>query len=78
MTSVTLSGACYRCGDPNHWADLCPHNERAATKKEHEARIAGYVQRWTDGEILSREKQQMISEENKLWHGDKCRPAITI
>jgi hypothetical protein len=70
------AGCCRRCGDPGHWADTCPHNQRAATRKEHEARIDSYVARYHDGDIDAREKQHMIREENQQWHGDKLPAAL--
>lgn len=67
---------CYRCGSPDHWADSCPHNARAATRREHETRIAGYVGMYISGEIAQHEKQRMIQAENELWYGENMPPGL--
>lgn len=76
MTDPAPPGACFRCGIPGHWADTCPWLAKATTKGEHEARIAKYIERWTDGDITPWQKREFISAENKLWYGGKCPPAL--
>jgi hypothetical protein len=66
------NGNCFRCGDEGHWADHCGWLVKAATRTEHEKRLARILQRWHDWEITgmtTREKKWLITEENKLWHG---------
>ena len=68
---------CFRCEKPGHLAASCPELVPAASKAEHEARIAAYVQRWTDKKWTPQQKWKAISEENRMWHGDKCTPMHT-
>jgi len=69
---------CYRCEKPGHLAASCPEATPALNQAEHEGRIAAYIRRWTDGKITAREKQQLISDENRMWYGSQCRSSLTI
>lgn len=60
-------GNCFRCREPGHIAAECGELIPAASKAEHEARIARYVQRWWDGDITAWQKQQAIRTENEMW-----------
>lgn len=66
-----MFGACRRCGDLDHWADDCPHNQPAATRAEHLARIAGYVRRMHDWQVTPAEKRAMITAENQQWQASQ-------
>ena len=70
--------SCYRCEHSGHLAANCPELRPALNREEHEARIAAYIRRWTDGKITARQKQQLISDENRMWYGSQCRSALTI
>lgn len=67
---------CYRCGDAGHWAEACPHNERAANRADHLDRIAGYAAKCAAGQITAFDKRRMIEAENKLWYGDDLPPSL--
>ena len=67
---------CFRCDRTGHIAADCDELKPAASKDEHEARIARYVQRYWDGEITDWQKRQSIATENKMWYGDKCRTEL--
>lgn len=60
-------GGCFRCRGRDHWADNCPELIPVATKAEHEARIAKYIDWWIDGRITAHEKQKLIECENRMW-----------
>ena len=66
---MTFAGSCFRCGNPGHWADSteCPWLTKAATRKEHEARIDGLKMRFLDEEIGPYQKREYIKFENELW-----------
>jgi hypothetical protein len=68
---------CFRCEKPGHVAANCDELIPAASKAEHDARIALYIRRWTEGKWTAREKQRAISEENKMEYGKDCRAALT-
>lgn len=64
-------GNCFKCGEPGHWIDHCGWLTVAATRAEHENRLARILQRWHDWEttgMTTREKQRLIREENELWN----------
>ena len=67
MTDTAL--ACFRCGGHGHWAEneTCPWLRKAATPKEHLARIDALVQRFLEWEITPHQKQEFIRHENELW-----------
>lgn len=70
MRSGWYSGtSCFRCGNPGHWADSesCPWLRKAATPKEHEARIGEFVRRFHEQEITPYQKREFIRRENELW-----------
>lgn len=67
---------CRRCGDTGHWADACPHQQRAHDKRGHEGRIALYVRRFIDGEIDAIAKREMIRAENESWYGSEIPAAL--
>ena len=71
-----FDGPCFRCGNPGHWAEseTCPWNTKAATKTEHRARIAAFVQRYWDKQITAWQKREMIRHENEV---DGKDPAST-
>jgi hypothetical protein len=66
---------CFRCDKYGHVAAECTEFTRAATKAEHESRIAAIVARWPH-EIDTLRKRQLISQENQLWYGDKLPAAL--
>jgi hypothetical protein len=67
---------CYHCGEPGHWVVDCPTMRPAASSEEHQARIDSYVASWVRGEITVDRKRKMISDENLLYYGPGCRPAL--
>lgn len=75
--NVRNSGDCFRCGIPGHWADSCPELIPAATEREHEGRIAKYIDRWADRLMTTEEKRVAISLENQMWYGDSCASKLT-
>jgi hypothetical protein len=76
--SEPFPGDCFRCRQPGHAADGCHELRPAAGQAEHDARIAAYIQRWETRKWTPRQKQQAISDENKMWYGTKCRAALTL
>jgi hypothetical protein len=62
---------CFRCLSRGHIAADCGELKPATSKAEHEARIARYVTRWTDGDITEWQKREYIRQENKLWYDGK-------
>lgn len=70
---------CFRCGGTSHWAEACPTltRPRAGSFAEHQARIDEYAEWWIAGRIDAKQKQTLISDENRQWHGGGCRPALT-
>ena len=60
---------CHRCGGYGHWADdgECPWLRKAATPKEHQARIDNLKMRFLGEEIGPYLKREYIRFENKLW-----------
>ena len=66
---IANDGDCFKCGLPGHWAAHCPLNYPAATRAEHEARIARIVERWDRGfGITTHQKMTLIKQENELWN----------
>jgi hypothetical protein len=63
-------GTCFRCGNSGHWAesDTCPWLTKAATRKEHENRIAHFVSRYWNHDITDWQKREYINHENKLFY----------
>lgn len=69
------AGACHRCLQPGHWKAACPYAVPAASKAEHEWRIALFVRLYigdeldpaTERQIDAITKQKLISEENAMW-----------
>jgi hypothetical protein len=59
-------GDCFQCGKPGHWIQHCPLSERAASDKEHLARIDAIVERWVNGKLLTHQKRHLIEAENEL------------
>jgi hypothetical protein len=68
---IPNDGDCFKCGKPGHWVDHCELNVPAADRKEHEARIALFVERWIDGKITAHQKQRLIEQENAMWNSAK-------
>jgi hypothetical protein len=64
---LTSPFGCFRCNGADHWADACPELIPVTTRKEHEARIAKYVQWMWDGRITPHQKRQLIEHENAEW-----------
>ena len=64
-----FAGTCFRCGNPGHWADSteCPWLAKAASRREHEARIDNLTMRWHDWQIATHLKREYIRHENELW-----------
>lgn len=71
------TGDCFRCGEPGHWQDNCPLLKPAATEDEHLGRINLYIDRWAAGKMTREQKRVAISLENKMWHGDNTRRALS-
>lgn len=69
------TGACHRCRQPGHWAAGCPYAVPAASRAEHEWRIALFTRLWigdevdeaTERRIGALEKRRLIEEENSMW-----------
>jgi hypothetical protein len=66
-------GDCYRCGDYGHIALDCPLAAPAASRAEHEGRIAAYIRRWQDGDITIHQKRRWITEENAMGYPEGTR-----
>lgn len=64
---MQFPGNCWRCEEPGHVAAECDQVRPAATRKEHEARIARLVERWHAGRITTSQKRAWIEMENRLW-----------
>jgi hypothetical protein len=71
------SGHCFRCGERGHWADHCELNIPATTRAEHEGRIAAFVEKWINGEILTHQKRHLIEQENAMWNSVKPKTQKT-
>ena len=74
-----LAGSsCFRCGGLNHWAesDSCPWLKKAASPKEHQARIDDLRMRFLEWKITPWQKSQYIKDENRLWYGGKVPSSI--
>jgi hypothetical protein len=67
---------CYRCGDSGHYAADCPLAMPASSHDEHLGRIAAFVDMWIAGHISTHRKRQMIADENRIFAGEDCRPAL--
>lgn len=59
-------GDCFICGEEGHWVEHCPLKIPAASRAEHEGRIALFVERWIDGKITAHQKRRLIEAENEL------------
>ena len=72
---TNLPGNCRRCGGWGHWADSpsCPWLLKAATGKDHLARIDSLKERWWNFEITEWQKRQFIRDENELQHPAPAR-----
>jgi hypothetical protein len=64
---------CFRCGEPDHWADddTCPWLTKAAARAEHENRIAHFVRQYWEHAITGWQKREYIRHENRLWYDGK-------
>lgn len=58
---------CFHCLQAGHWQDDCPLLIPAASRKQHEQRIAEFTRRLGDGEIGPVAKRKMIEKENAMW-----------
>ena len=67
---------CFRCEQPGHIAAECDEMKPAASRAEHEARIARYVTRWQDGGITEWQKRKWIAAENHMYYGGQCKPEL--
>jgi len=66
-------GPCYRCGEYGHFVQECPELRPAASRAEHEGRIAVYVERWINGQWAQYQKREAITTENKMWETTKTQ-----
>jgi hypothetical protein len=57
--------ACWRCETPGEIASEC-RRPPPATRKELQARIDRYIERWISGEISIAQKREWIKAENKM------------
>jgi hypothetical protein len=66
-------GTCFRCGQFGHWAESenCPWLRKAASPKEHLARIDALRMRFLEREITPHQKRDYIRHENQLWKAGK-------
>lgn len=58
---------CFRCNGTDHWETACPELVPVQTRKEHEERIARYVQWMWDGRVTPQQKRKLIEAENQRW-----------
>lgn len=70
---MEFPGSCWRCERPGHVAAECGEIAPAASRKEHDARIARYVERWQDGKITLSQKRAWIEMENRMWEKEKAK-----
>lgn len=72
------SGRCHRCDGLAHWAEsaACPWLRKAATAKEHQARIDSLRDRYTEFAITAWQRREFIKDENKLWYDGKVPSRI--
>lgn len=64
---------CFHCQTIGHWRDDCPLLIPAATRKQHDERIAEFVRRLGEGEIGPVAKRRMIETENRMWNREKAK-----
>lgn len=66
---MTSPFGCFACNGADHWEANCPELAQppARDRKEHEARIAKYVQWMWDGRITAQQKRRLIEHENAEW-----------
>lgn len=70
---MPFNGNCYHCGEPGHLAAECHELRPAASRQEHESRLAAYQKRfqnWLDGspgvKWTPEEKKRAIETENRM------------
>jgi hypothetical protein len=59
---------CWRCEQPGHGHAECDRPP-AASRKELDARISRYVQRWQAGDITLSHKRTWIAAETRIFNG---------
>lgn len=66
---MTSPFGCFACSGASHWEPACPELAQPAARdrKEHESRIAKYVQWMWDGRVTAQQKRQLIEHENAEW-----------
>lgn len=67
---------CYRCGASGHFAADCPLSMPASSYDEHLARISAVIDHWINGDVTTRSKRLLIADENRLYYGEDCKPAL--
>jgi hypothetical protein len=73
--AIPGTGSCHRCRQPGHWAADCPYAVPAASKAEHQWRIALFVRLYigdeldpaTERQVDAITKQRLIEQENAMW-----------
>lgn len=63
---------CFLCNGMDHWADSCETRQPPKDRKDHEARIALYVEWCIEAlpdlpRITPRMKTLLIENENRMW-----------
>lgn len=61
---MAIGVICWRCEEYGHVADDCPR-PAPKTRKERDARIDRYVERWQRQLITTAQKRKWIAMENK-------------
>lgn len=80
MTIVAGIIGCFACSGADHWESACPELIPVKTRKEHEARIAKYVE-WCNGQlplpgrVTPWQKQKLIAAENARWKKSERKTA---
>lgn len=64
---------CFLCGDLDHWRELCPLLEPAATLAEHQRRIRLFIDRWADNQMTTAAKREAVENEYAMWAEKKKR-----